>query len=86
LAFASLQIEYRDELRHKVFGRPIVVGLVTIRGIIERLSKRGLVSFSRGRRQWPPAAKIESEGGKLVERTIPTAERTSEADRTETSA
>jgi hypothetical protein len=39
-----------------VFGRRVVVDLATVRGIIKRLSKRGLVSFSRGaedRRQLP---------------------------------
>jgi hypothetical protein len=39
-----------------VFGRRIVLDLATMSGIIERLSKRGLVSFSQGaadRRQLP---------------------------------
>jgi DNA-binding MarR family transcriptional regulator len=62
-----------------VIGRRIVMDLATIRGIIERLHKRGLVSFSRDdtdRRQ--VIARLEPKGRELIERIIPSAQKITE--------
>lgn len=60
-------------------GRHIVMDLATIRGIMERLSKRKLVSFSRDakdRRQ--VIVKIEPQGLRAVDDIKPAAQRITE--------
>jgi len=63
-----------------VIGRHIVMDLATVRGTIERLSDRGLVSFSRDaadRRQ--VIAKLTPEGRDVIAKMTPTAKAISEA-------
>lgn len=63
-----------------VIGRHIVMDLATVRGTIERLSDRGLVSFSRDdadRRQ--VIAKLTPEGHNVISKMTPTAKAISEA-------
>jgi MarR family transcriptional regulator, lower aerobic nicotinate degradation pathway regulator len=63
-----------------VIGRRIATDLATVRGIIERLHKRGMVSFSRDaadRRQ--VIARLEPEGATIVESMTPAAQQISEA-------
>jgi DNA-binding MarR family transcriptional regulator len=63
-----------------VIGRHIVMDLATVRGIIERLSDRGLVSFSRDetdRRQ--VIAKLTPEGQDIIVTMTPAAKAISEA-------
>jgi len=63
-----------------VIGRKIVIDLATVRGTIERLSDRGLVTYSRDkadRRQ--VIAKLTPEGLEVVEKMVPAARRISEA-------
>ena len=62
-----------------VIGRRIVMDLATVRGIMERLAKRGLVSMSRGdsdRRQ--VIATLEPKGRKILTEMLPVAQEISE--------
>lgn len=63
-----------------VIGRRIVMDLATVRGIMERLANRGLVSMSRGdndRRQ--VIATLEPKGRKILAEMLPVAKEISEA-------
>lgn len=63
-----------------VIGRSIVIDLATVRGTIERLNDRGLVTYSRDetdRRQ--VIARLTPQGLEVVEKMVPAARRISEA-------
>jgi DNA-binding MarR family transcriptional regulator len=63
-----------------VLGRRIVMDLATVRGIIERLSNRGLVSISKDdadRRQ--VITELMPEGRELIEDMVPVAQKITDA-------